>query len=50
MVTPPRHGRQVAECMPDATFELMTGTGASHGLMFERTEDFLRSILTFLDG
>jgi len=27
----------------------MTGTGASHGLMFERTDDFLRTVLTFLD-
>ena len=50
IVTPPRHGRQVAGCMPGASFELMTGTGASHGLMFERTEDFLRSVLAFLDG
>jgi pimeloyl-ACP methyl ester carboxylesterase len=35
--------------MPGATFEMMTGNGASHGLMFERTEDFLRTVLTFLD-
>ena len=49
IVTPPRHGRQVAERIPGATFELMTGTGASHGLMFERTDDFLRAVLTFLD-
>ena len=49
IVTPPRHGRQVAERIPAATFELMTGTGASHGLMFERTNDFLRTVLTFLD-
>jgi alpha/beta hydrolase fold len=32
-----------------ATFELMTGTGASHGLMFERTDDFVRTVLTFLE-
>jgi pimeloyl-ACP methyl ester carboxylesterase len=50
IVTPPRHGRQVAEHIPGARFELMTGTGASHGVMFERTEDFLRTVLTFLDG
>ncbi len=50
IVTPPRHGRQVAERIPDARFELMTGTGASHGLMFERTEDFLRTVLAFLEG
>ncbi|HEY4397546.1 MAG TPA: alpha/beta fold hydrolase [Acidimicrobiia bacterium] len=49
IVIPPRHGRQVAERIPGATFELMTGTGASHGLMFERTEDFLRTVLTFVD-
>jgi pimeloyl-ACP methyl ester carboxylesterase len=49
IVTPPRHGRQVAQCLPDATFELMTGIGASHGLMFERTADFLRTVLGFLD-
>jgi pimeloyl-ACP methyl ester carboxylesterase len=50
IVTPPRHGRQVAEHIPDARFELMMGTGASHGLMFERTEDFLRTVLAFLEG
>jgi len=49
IVTPPRHGRAVAERIPDATFELMTGTGACHGLMFERTEDFLRTVLAFLE-
>jgi pimeloyl-ACP methyl ester carboxylesterase len=49
IVTPPRHGRAVAERIPGATFELMTGVGASHGLMFERTDDFLRTVLTFLE-
>lgn len=49
IITPPRHGRAVAERIPGATFELMTGTGASHGLMFERTEDFLRTVLSFLE-
>jgi pimeloyl-ACP methyl ester carboxylesterase len=49
IITPPRHGRAVAERIPGATFELMTGTGASHGLMFERTDDFLRTVLTFLE-
>jgi len=27
----------------------MTGTGASHGLMFERTDDVLRTVQTFLE-
>jgi pimeloyl-ACP methyl ester carboxylesterase len=49
IITPPRHGRSVAERIPGATFELMTGTGASHGLMFERTDDFLRTVQTFLE-
>jgi pimeloyl-ACP methyl ester carboxylesterase len=49
IVTPPRHGRAVADRIPDATFELMTGVGASHGLIFERTDDFLRTVLTFLE-
>jgi pimeloyl-ACP methyl ester carboxylesterase len=49
IVTPPRHGRAVAERIPGATFELMTGVGASHGLLFERTDDFLRTVLTFLE-
>lgn len=49
LVTPPRHGRAVAERVPGATFEVMTGAGASHGLLFERTEDFLRTVLTFLE-
>ena len=49
IVTPPRHGRAVAERIPAATFELMTGVGASHGLLFERTDDFVRTVLTFLE-
>ncbi len=49
IITPPRHGRAVAERISGATFELMTGTGASHGLMFERTDDFLRTVLAFLE-
>jgi pimeloyl-ACP methyl ester carboxylesterase len=49
IVTPPRHGRAVAERIPGARFELMTGVGASHGLLFERTEDFLRTVLAFLE-
>lgn len=48
IVTPPRLGRAVAERIPNATFELITGDGSSHGLMFERTDDFLRTVLDFL--
>jgi pimeloyl-ACP methyl ester carboxylesterase len=49
IITPPRHGRAVAERIPGATFELMTGTGAGHGLMFERAADSLRTVLRFLE-
>jgi pimeloyl-ACP methyl ester carboxylesterase len=49
IVTPPRLGRAVAERMPNATFELVTGDRSSHGLMFERTDDFVRLVLDFLD-
>jgi pimeloyl-ACP methyl ester carboxylesterase len=49
IVTPPRLGRAVADRIPNATFELMTGNRSSHGLMFERTEDFLRTVLGFLE-
>jgi len=27
----------------------MNGAGTSHGLMFERPEDFLRTVVTFFD-
>jgi pimeloyl-ACP methyl ester carboxylesterase len=49
IVTPPRLGRAVADRIPNATFELMTGNRSSHGLMFERTDDFLRTVLGFLE-
>lgn len=34
--------------IPKATFKLMTGCGSSHGLLFERTDDFVRTGLGFL--
>jgi pimeloyl-ACP methyl ester carboxylesterase len=49
MITPPRLGRAVADRIPSATFELITGERSSHGLMFERTDDFLRTVLEFLE-
>jgi pimeloyl-ACP methyl ester carboxylesterase len=49
LVTPPRLGRAVADRIPNATFELITGERSSHGLMFERTDDFVRVVLDFLD-
>lgn len=49
LVTPPRLGRAVADRIPNATFEMMTGAGSSHGLLFERTDDFVRTVLGFLE-
>jgi pimeloyl-ACP methyl ester carboxylesterase len=49
VVTPPRLGRAVADRIPNVTFELITGPGSSHGLLFERTDDFLRTVLDFLE-
>jgi pimeloyl-ACP methyl ester carboxylesterase len=49
IVTPPRLGRAVADRIPNATFELVTGERSSHGLMFERTDDFVKTVLAFLE-
>jgi pimeloyl-ACP methyl ester carboxylesterase len=49
IVTPPRLGRAVADRIPNATFELVTGERSSHGLMFERPDDFVRTVLAFLE-
>ena len=49
IITPPRLGRALADRIPSATFELMTGERSSHGLMFERTDDFVRTVLEFLE-
>ncbi len=48
IVSPPRLGRAVADRIPKATCKLMTGRGSSHGLLFERTDDFVRTVLGFL--
>jgi pimeloyl-ACP methyl ester carboxylesterase len=48
IVTPPRLGRAVADRIPNVTFQLMTGRGSSHGMLFERTDDLLRTVLGFL--
>jgi pimeloyl-ACP methyl ester carboxylesterase len=48
IITPPRLGRAVADRIPNAKFEVITGERSSHGLMFERTDDFVRTVLEFL--
>jgi pimeloyl-ACP methyl ester carboxylesterase len=47
--TAPRLGRAVAGLIPDATFVLLEGPGSSHGMHFERTEEWLGHVVGHLD-
>ncbi|SDL97623.1 Pimeloyl-ACP methyl ester carboxylesterase [Geodermatophilus siccatus] len=48
LLTPPWHGRQVAESIPGAQLHLFTGPGSSHALGVERAEEFLPLVQDFL--
>jgi pimeloyl-ACP methyl ester carboxylesterase len=48
LLTPPRQGQAVAERIPGARYELLTGPGSSHALMMERAEEFIALVLGFL--
>lgn len=48
VVTPPWQCQAVAERIPGAGYELVTGPGSSHALMMERPEDFAGLVLRFL--
>jgi pimeloyl-ACP methyl ester carboxylesterase len=48
LLTPPRRSRAVAEAIPGARFELVTGPGSSHGMHLERPEDLVRIVTAFL--
>jgi pimeloyl-ACP methyl ester carboxylesterase len=48
LLTPPRQSRAVAEAIPGARFELVTGPGSSHGLHIERPDDLVRIVTGFL--
>ena len=48
LLTPPWHGRQVADAIPGARHELFTGPGSSHALGVERAEEFVPMVLGFL--
>ena len=48
IVTPPAHGREVAEAIPQATFELITGPRSSHALGLERADQFVPLVLGHL--
>ena len=49
VITPPRVGREVAESIPGARYEMLTGPGSSHVLMMERAEEFIALVLGFLE-
>jgi pimeloyl-ACP methyl ester carboxylesterase len=41
LLTPPRLGRAVAERIPGARFVVMVGAGTSHGMIYERCDEWL---------
>src|SRR5262245_24466092 len=48
LITPPRVCRAVADRIPGARYELLTGPGSSHVLMMERAEEFIALVLGFV--
>lgn len=50
LLTPPWHGRQVAETIPGAKLHMFTGPGSSHALGVERVEEFLPLVQDFVAG
>jgi 3-oxoadipate enol-lactonase len=48
LLTPPWAAREVADGIPGARFELVTGDGSSHVLPLERPQDFNRLVTNFL--
>ncbi len=49
LLTPPWQSRAVADAIPKARYELVTGPGASHGLHIERPDEMVRIVTGFLD-
>jgi len=48
LLTPPWQCRAVADRIPGARYECLTGPGSSHALAFERTEEFVALVRGFL--
>jgi pimeloyl-ACP methyl ester carboxylesterase len=48
LLTPPWQCQAVAERIPGARYELLTGPGSSHALMMERAEEFIALVLGFV--
>ncbi|MGY1663700.1 alpha/beta fold hydrolase [Geodermatophilus sp. SYSU D00705] len=49
LLTPQWQSKAVADRIPGARYELVTGPGSSHGLHIERPDDLLRIVTDFLD-
>jgi pimeloyl-ACP methyl ester carboxylesterase len=49
LLTPPWQAKAVADAIPAARYELLTGPGSSHGLHIERPDDLLKLVSAFLD-
>jgi pimeloyl-ACP methyl ester carboxylesterase len=49
LLTPPWQSKAVADAIPGARYELVTGPGSSHGLHIELLDDLLRIVTDFLD-
>jgi pimeloyl-ACP methyl ester carboxylesterase len=48
LLTPPRQAKAVADAIPKARFELVTGPGSSHGMHIERPDDLVGIVTGFL--
>jgi pimeloyl-ACP methyl ester carboxylesterase len=48
LLTPPRQSKAVADAIPKARYELVTGPGSSHCLHIERPDDLVRIVTGFL--
>ena len=48
LITPPWVCQAVAERIPGARYELLTGPGSSHALMMERAEEFIALVVGFV--
>jgi pimeloyl-ACP methyl ester carboxylesterase len=49
LLTPPWQAKKVADAIPGAQFELLTGPGSSHGVHIERPQDVVGLVTSFLD-
>jgi len=50
LLTPPWIAREVADGIPGARFEILTGDGSSHVMPLERPDDFNEVVMNFLAG